>query len=760
MAGPADPPPPPPPPPAPAGAPPPPPAPPPLPAAPPAPPRINNASPADLARVQNTLSPAASNSAIKQIFGNVGDASAAAALEGALGVANLAKSIYKEALRQAEDYQDEIVGKYGDISTQQETYGKSMAKLAFERQNALNQDFLQMEAGGVKLMDVFADADEALRDATDIIGSLPGSTAQFTDELQTQNLSIIQLLKSAAGLSAEQTAAIMKIAKSRGEDTKQMLADIGTFSKTLSDKFGVDTKSVTEKVVEMTTNTSTFGKVSIEAATAAAVKFEALGVTVSDVSDSIGKSFGSFSGAADAAAKMSQVFGVNIDAMQMMTDVNSGPEGMIRSIDTLRESLIGAGVDVSELSAPMRRLIKEMTGISDDATIESLFDPDRISIETDDILDSAKKAAEAQKDPIEALKFMDKDIRKVMRNMSEFSELTKSQALTRVGTMATAAATSFNNFGSATTTTVDSINQLLLLTTPLEEGIKRMSAAGAIGASVLKTGVEGVDQVVKNTVLQSTGKQVSASSPVKYSDMQTLGRGAGSDPGFQAITGYRPDETVLKNEEVEKQLRALQQIQLKQLKEQQTAGSVSAETQAEAAAVQASLATALDDVGLKLDDLRRLADDASAGSGGISLLSEDGIAKMLASLAEPVVAEVKPAEGAVSVPPTVPAALAAPAVVAMTPAIAPAADSAPVQTLSSPALTATAPTAGVTSTTSSTTSAAGPVTARSSVTSTTVGTAAVSSTGSNPSNLNITVILDAGSVASVLAKHTDVAMTT
>lgn len=741
-------------------APPAPPPPPPPPAAPPVPLQMNRAPAEDLASVEKTLSPAASNSAIKQIFGNVGDQSAALALEGTLGVASLAKSIYKESLRQAKDYQDEIVGEYGDISTQQETYGKSMAKLVFERQNALNQDFLQMEAGGVKLMDVFANADEALRDASDIIGSLPGSTAQFTDELQTQNLSIIQLLKSAAGLSAEQTAAIMKIAKSRGEDTKQMLADIGTFSKTLADKFGVDTKNVTKNVVEMTTNTSTFGKVSIEAATAAAVKFEALGVSVSDVSDSIGRSFGSFSGAADAAAKMSQVFGVNIDAMQMMTDVNSGPEGMIRSIDTLRESLIGAGVDVSELDAPMRRLIKEMTGISDDATIESLFDPDRISIETDDILDSAKKAAEAQKDPIEALKFMDKDIRKVMRNMSEFSELTKSQALTRVGTMATAAATSFNNFGSATTTTVDSINQLLLLTTPLEESLKRMSAAGVIVGSALKTGAEGVDQVVKNTVLQSTGTQVSASSPVQYNDMQTPGKGAGPDAVYREITGYSPDETVRKNEEVEKQLKALQQIQLKQIKEQQkNPGHVSAETQAEAAAVQASLAAALVDVGLNLEDLNKLVSDASAGSGGISLLSADDIAKVLSRLALPVVPEVAPAEGTVSVLPTVTAAPATPAVVAVSPATAPTPEAATLQQSQQLPVTTTAPASSGAATAISTTNATGPVAARTGVASASAGTAAVSSTGSNPSNLNITVTLDAGSMARVLAEYGGLAMT-
>jgi len=736
-----------------------PPPPPPTPSAPPVPAPLNRAPAPSLSSIENTLSPAASDSAIKKIFGNVGDKAAVLALEGTLGVANMAKSIYRESLRQAEDYQDEIVREYGDISTQQETYGKSMAKLVFERQNALNQDFLQMEAGGVKLMDVFANADEALRDAADIIGSLPGSTAQFTDELQTQNLSIIQLLKSAAGLSGEQTAAIMKIAKSRGEDTKQMLADIGTFSKTLADKFGVDTKNVTRNVVEMTTNTSTFGKVSIEAATAAAVKFEALGVSVSDVSDSIGRSFGSFSGAADAAAKMSQVFGVNIDAMQMMTDVNSGPEGMIRSIDTLRESLIGAGVDVSELSAPMRRLIKEMTGVQDDATIDSLFDPDRISIETDDILDSAKKAAEAQKDPIEALKFMDKDIRKVMRNMSEFSELTKSQALTRVGTMATAAATSFNNFGSATTTTVDSVNQLLLLTTPLEEGLKRMSAAGVIGANALTSTAVGTDQLVKNTVLQRAGKQVSASESVNYSAMQIPGRGVGSDLDFREITGYSPDETVIKNEEVDKQLKALQQIQLKQMKERKDLGSVSPGTTAEAAAVQASLVTALDAVGFKLEDLQKLGGDASTGGVGIPILTDDSIVKLLADLALPSAAEVKPATEAPTAATSAIAPPTEPAVAAASPVIVPADDAAPVQALSPLTQPATAPAAPATSTTSSSTSASTSARAIGTVGSTSVGSAAVSNVGSNPSNLNITVTLDAGSMARVLAEYGGLATT-
>jgi hypothetical protein len=442
---------------------PPPPGPPPL----PPPGTAGNFSQADLKRVADLLDQRKSS-----FFANFKDVIGSSALAGAKDIAQTVQDVYDESLRQANQYEREIVDQYGDISTQQEQFGKSAAKLAVENTNLLRQEFLQLEEGGIKMMDAYENADDASRHATDIMDQFQGSAYQFMDDLEGSNLRVVQLLSRASGISAEQTSDIMKLAKARGEDSKQMLADIGTFSKALSDKFSLDTKVVAEGVAQITTNVSTFGRVSIEAATAASARFAALGLSVSDVSDSIGRTFGNFGSAADASAKLSQALGVNIDSMQMMVDVNSGPEGMSDALERLRENVIGAGIDVSQLSAPMVRTFKEITGITDDKTLFAMFDPERAGIDADAIMEEAKKAADAQKTPTEALKLLDGDIGKFKRNLEGMTQLVNDQNIQRLGGQAKEASLGMADLSSASATFFDGVNQFVQKQPAFEAGLK------------------------------------------------------------------------------------------------------------------------------------------------------------------------------------------------------------------------------------------------------------------------------------------------
>lgn len=721
-------------------------------------------------------------------FGELGKQLSALGMQGITGVADLAQAVYSQALSQAQEYESDIVDVFGDISTQQEAYGKSIAKLGFERRNDLRQDFLQIEAGGIKLMDVFKDLDAAAADAMGIIGELPGASGQFTDDLQKQNLTIIQLLKKAAGLSKEQTGAIMKIAKARGEDSKQMLADIGTFSKILSDKFGLDTKKVAQNVAEITTMTSTFGKVSIEAATAAAAKFEALGVTIDDVAGSIGSTFGSFSGAADAAAKLSQVFGVNIDAMQMMVDVNSGPDGMLRALDNMRESLIGAGVDASELSAPLRRLIKDMTGVRDDATIESLFDPDRISVETDEIIEASRKAAEAQKDPLAAINFLDKDIAKVRRSLAEIEKLTSDQAIARIGTSATKAAVAFSDFSSSTTTAVDSFNQLITMMPKVDQAIKSGVKIAETGAKVADQGVQALDEVVKNTAVKETGRTVESSTAVNYGQYQDVGRGAAFDPAFQQITGYTPSDYVMRQAQADLALKLARETALKALGEKQSkSGKVTPATQQELDKSLADLQAAMLNIGVDLSGVMQaigIGVPAGGGSSGGPTPGPGGsIPAASASPAAPAQPDLNRLTSFLNssnfglTPP--PAAAAAPGAAVGT--ATPGPGSAIPYTGAAPA-TAVSPVAGApavaappTSTGSAPAGAPAPVPSGAPAASRTTGatasapvrtaggaagTASATASGNVPVNINLNVTLDAGATATALAKYGGLATTT
>ena len=455
------------------------------------------------------------------------------------GSIDAAQAIFDEGLKQAVEYEEKIVNVYGDISLQQETFGKSAAKLQYEQVESLRQSFLEMEESGVRLADVFGSADEAAQAAEAIIGNFHGSAIQFTDDLQGQNLRITQLLQKASGLSGEETAAIMKIAKARGEDSRQMLADIGTFSKQLADKFGMDTKVVAGEVAKITTNVETFGKVSVEAATAAAVKFQSLGVSVEDVSNSIGRAFGSFDSAATASAQMSQALGVNIDAMQMMVDMNSGPDGMLKALDDLRENVIGAGVDVSELSAPLIRTFKQITNIADDETLFALFDPERAGVDTDAILEAADKAAEAQKAPADAIKMMDNDIAKVRRSMEQMKNLVGEQQLTRLGQQARGSAIQFSQLSNSSAEFFNNANLFLekipAVKSALDTTFKTAEGTARVARETTRVHAEMVQQEYEKI---NPGQKLTGQRQIDYTERLEPGRGAAQDAEYQRVTGY------------------------------------------------------------------------------------------------------------------------------------------------------------------------------------------------------------------------------
>lgn len=655
------------------------------------------------------------------------------------GVADLGKAIMDEGLRQARDYEDNIVDVFGDISTQQETFGKSLGKLSFERMQEFRQEFMQMEAGGVRMLDTFKDAEEAARHAQDIMSELPGSAAQFTEDLQGQNLTIIQLLSKASGLASEQTAAIMKIAKGRREDSKQMLSDIGTFSKTLADKFSLDAKRVSRSVVEITQNTSTFGKVSVEAAAAAAAKFESLGVTIEDVAGSIGSTFGSFSGAADAAAKLSQVFGVNIDSMQMMVDVNSGPEGMLSAMDNLRESLIGAGVDASELSAPLRRLIKDMTGVRDDATIESLFDPDRMSADTEEILESARKAAEAQKEPADALKFLDNDIAKVRRSVAELDDLIKRQQLARLGTQSIEAAKGFSQLSSSSSRFFDSANLFLERSEKIGLGkvLTDVTKTAKVASEVGKSGVEGAELMVKATAAAEKVSLTTA-TPVNYAQMQTAGRGVFEDQAYQQITGYTPPQAAIENAAASRALEKARDVGFRAMKEKQDTGAVSQTTSQAFDAAIREMFDAYKKVGVDLEAAFGQAGQQGVVSGTPASTSGAGAVLAGGTVAGSPQPSAPPGGGAVQpLSPVTPAPSVPPSSV---PAQQPA---------SAPATSPASPAAGV--------SATGPVNVRAGAATVQAGTANASIAPGVPTTLNVNVTLDAGAVAKALGTYTNIA---
>jgi len=180
------------------------------------------------------------------------------------------------------------------------------------------------------------------------------------------------LLGKGLGLTNEETATIVQRQISlTGEAGTDMLRNVAAVSKAIEKETGVSAKMVGESIAGIIKDTKNFGNVTEqEAGRISATLFE-LGLDYGDLGNVVGK-FQSFDQAAQGVSALTTVFGVHMDAMDLMRMANEDQDDMLHSI---RESFLAAGRSADTLSLAEKRLIQEQLGLGDIESVERLLDP-------------------------------------------------------------------------------------------------------------------------------------------------------------------------------------------------------------------------------------------------------------------------------------------------------------------------------------------------------------------------------------------------
>jgi hypothetical protein len=361
-------------------------------------------------------------------------------------------------------------------------------------------------------------------------------------------------------------------------------------------------------------------------------------------------------------------------------------------------------------------------------------------VETDEIIDSAKKAAESQKEPLDAIKFLDQDIAKVRRGIGELDDLVKKQNLARLGTSATEAAKGFSKLSADSAQFFDNANLLLQRTENVDKGMKTVLKTSEAVTSAGSLSAQAGSQMLRNEAAKQ-GFQLSEARGPEYGIMQEAGRGVFQDKAYQEQTGYTPPEEALKKAAIQVAGQKFKDTGLKALGEYANNGAVSPQTKSDLSTAETAYRDAYKATGLDpTQAINEVYGMSTATSQAQGALGQQGVQPSLATiLTGQTVAAVAPAPAAAPVTAATPVS-AIPAAPAASPATAAPAAATPA---------AAVPAAPVSAAPAQMTTA--PVVARTSAGAVNVGTATTSS--GTPVNINLSVTLDAGAMTKVLASQ-------
>lgn len=196
-----------------------------------------------------------------------------------------------------------------------------------------------------------------VRDSAKALGSLFSS---FRKEI-VKNVERWAAYVKGLGLSEEGQKNLAKSAKALGKPITEVGKDIAKMALGMAKSFGLSNKLISRDISEMIGDFENFGSVGIKEMSQIAVYTRKLGIEIKDLLGVIGQ-FDDFEQAAKSAAQLSQAFGMQVDALQMLK-----AEDPAQRFEMLRKSFAATGRSIENLTRQERKLLSEQTGLTQDA---------------------------------------------------------------------------------------------------------------------------------------------------------------------------------------------------------------------------------------------------------------------------------------------------------------------------------------------------------------------------------------------------------
>ena len=199
------------------------------------------------------------------------------------------------------------------------------------------------------------------------------------------------------GLGAEEMRSLASHARSTGISMTSLSITFTKQSLALSKQFGVSAKNISKDMAKALGDVKHFGGATVKQIASASVYARKLGLELDKITGTL-DAFETFEGAADNASKLSQAFGVTVDAFKMMEAQDSAQQ-----VEMLRKSFAAAGKDASSFNRQQLSLLASATGL-DEAVAKQAFSLKNQGVSLDKINEKSNEAEKRQIDQTKALR--------------------------------------------------------------------------------------------------------------------------------------------------------------------------------------------------------------------------------------------------------------------------------------------------------------------------------------------------------------------
>ena len=213
------------------------------------------------------------------------------------------------------------------------------------------------------------------------------------------------------GLSKEEFGELAALADSRGGDVEGFMTEFSKTAITTAKAFGLGVKDMSKGMKELSQDVSNFGHLGPKAFAPITVYARKLGLEIKDMAGVMGK-FSGFTDTTEAASKMSQAFGINVDSMQLMAAQNPAEK-----IDIMRKAFYATGKDLKNFNYQQRQYLQQLTGL-EGKSLDAAFSLEKQGINYDDIAKKSEDAGKQQMTQLDVLKELSKGMKRLIQTMS------------------------------------------------------------------------------------------------------------------------------------------------------------------------------------------------------------------------------------------------------------------------------------------------------------------------------------------------------
>ena len=205
-----------------------------------------------------------------------------------------------------------------------------------------------------------AGAAKMISETANQVGNMGNLSEIFGQQVFESANSIMTFTLATKGLgaSADDIRAMSVISKSELQSFEMTLADITTAIRDVSIESGTNKKVLSKNFLALRKDFVDFGYIGDRELANVASRAIHLGLEISELSNMF-KKVSTFEDATNMASQLSQAFGMNIDALEMLRAEN--PMDMI---DMLRDSMLATGKTFDDMNRFERQLITQYTGLT------------------------------------------------------------------------------------------------------------------------------------------------------------------------------------------------------------------------------------------------------------------------------------------------------------------------------------------------------------------------------------------------------------